>query len=235
MYNDGKIFAVITARKGSKRLPRKNVIKLKNKPLISWTIEAAQKSRFIDHIIISTDDIEIIKIGQQYGIETPLLRPDNLSTDEAKSIDVILHAISSINSAEILNGIVLMLQPTSPLRRSIDIDAAIEMLNEDTKAVVSVCETDHSPLWSNTLPEDLSMRDFLSKKILNIRSQDLPIYYRLNGAVYVAEIEYFVKSNGFFGRQTKAYIMPKARSIDIDCKLDLLMAEVILKSKNTIK
>lgn len=229
MFDNKKIYAIIPARKGSKRLPNKNQLALSGKPLIAWTIEAAKESKFIDEIIISTDDEHIMKIAEQYGIPTPFKRPKTLSEDGSKTIDVLLHAINYFNIKETNKTVTLLLQPTSPLRNHSDIDNSIEMLDKKTKAIVSVCETEHPPLWSNTLPTNLSMRSFLSKEILNKRSQDLPTYYRLNGAVYVAETDYLVKNYGFFGPQTKAYIMPIKRSVDIDTELDFLFTEVILK------
>jgi len=102
------------------------------------------------------------------------------------------------------------------------------LLDENTKAIVSVCKTEHSPIWSNILPSDLSMKDFLAPNLRNIRSQDLPIYYRLNGAIYLAEIDYLLENEGFFGTNTTAYIMDQDRSIDIDTKIDFELCELIL-------
>jgi N-acylneuraminate cytidylyltransferase/CMP-N,N'-diacetyllegionaminic acid synthase len=121
-----------------------------------------------------------------------------------------------------------LLQPTSPLRTVEDIDKAIITLNNKTKAVVSVCETEHSPLWSNTLPEDLSMKNFIRSEVKNKRSQDLPKYYRLNGAIYIAETKYFYKNNGFLGDKTNAYVMSQQNSVDIDTELDFKFCEILI-------
>ena len=203
MIKNKSILAIIPARKGSKRLVGKNMLDLKEKPLIAWTIEEALKSKYIDNIIISTDDENIINLSKQYkGINIPFIRPKELSSDRATSLDVVLH------------------------------DNSIEELTDEIKSVVSVCETDHSPLWSNKLPENKSMKNFLSKEFLNLRSQDLPKYYRLNGAVYISEVKYLVKEKGFLGDQTKAYIMPIERSIDIDTKIDLELCKILLNENN---
>lgn len=229
MYNKKSILAVITARKGSKRLPSKNTLDLCGKPLFIWTIDEALKSKYIDTIIVSTDDKNIINLSKNYnGVEVPFVRPDFLSTDSSTSTDVILHALEYYKSIGINFDYVLLLQPTSPLRKSIDIDFSINELSKEVKSVVSVCETNHSPLWSNILPADKSMKNFLSKDILNLRSQDLPKYYRLNGAIYISEVEHFIKEKGFIGAKTKAYIMPKERSVDIDTKTDFEFCKIIL-------
>ena len=173
MYNNKEVLAIIPARGGSKRLPGKNIKDLNGKPLIAWTIDAALRSKYIDKSVVSTDDEIIAEISQKYGAEVPFIRPKELATDTASSIDVILHAINFYKTKGEPFEYVILLQPTSPLRTTEDIDHAFEMLNEETKAIVSVCETEHPPLWSNTLPKDLSMKDFLAKEILNKRSQDL--------------------------------------------------------------
>lgn len=225
MINNKKILAVITARAGSKRLPNKNILDLAGKPLIAWTIQHAKRSKFIDKIIVSTDSIKIKDISEKYGAEVPFIRPKELSTDSANSISVLKHAISYYKNKF---DYILLLQPTSPLRKTNDIDNAIRLLGINAKAIVSVCETEHSPLWTNVLPKDLSMSNFLKKEYINKRSQDLPKYYRINGAMYIAQIDYFYKYNGFFGNKTKAHIMPQNRSIDIDTDIDYKICKNIL-------
>jgi len=224
MINNKKILAVITARAGSKRLPNKNILPLTGKPLIAWTIDEGKKSKYIDKLIVSSDSEIIAEISKQYGAEIPFMRPPELANDKADSISVLKHSIEFYKDEY---DYILLLQPTSPLRSVEDIDSAIEMLNEKTKAVISVCETEHSPLWSNTLPENLSMANFIRPDIQNKRSQDLPKYYRLNGAIYIAEINYFYKNNGFLGTDTNAYIMNQQNSVDIDTELDFRFCEII--------
>ena len=220
-----KLLAVITARSGSKRLPNKNILNLAGKPLIAWTIEEALKIGIIDKLIVSTDSEKIAEISKQFGAEVPFLRPSILSNDEADSISVLKHVIKFYKSEY---NYILLLQPTSPLRSSEDIHNAFLLLSDSVKAVVSVCETEHPPLWSNTLPEDLSMRDFIREEIKNKRSQDLPKYYRINGAIYLAELNYFMENSGFIGSKTKAYIMPQNRSVDVDTELDFRICKQII-------
>ena len=227
MYNDRKILAVIPARSGSKRLFNKNIKDLNGKPLIVWTIQAALKSAYIDKVIVSTDSEEIADISKRFGAEVPFIRPSNLSDDKTDSLSVIKHAVEFYNSQY---DIVVLLQPTSPLRNTQDIDEAFKLLNNNTKAVVSVCKTDHSPLWSNTLSDDYCMQYFIEEDVKGKRSQDIPQYYRLNGSIYISFILDMINNNGFFGELTKAYIMPKERSVDIDDLFDFQFAEYLFKS-----
>lgn len=227
MYKNNKVLAIIPARGGSKRLPQKNVLDLNGKPIISWTIEASLKSKYIDKTIVSTDSEFIMEISEKYGASVPFKRPANLSSDEAKSLDVIFHAVDFLKDINEEYKYVILLQPTSPFRTSVDIDNSIKMLNNKVKAVLSVCETEHSPLWANILPNDLSMTNFLRKEIIGKRSQELPNYYRLNGAIYLIETEYLNKMGGFIGEHTYAYVMNQDNSLDIDTKQDYLFAKFL--------
>lgn len=231
MFEERRVLAVVPARGGSKGLPGKNLRLLGGKPMIAWTIEAAQASRRIDRVVVSTDCEEIAAVARQYGAEVPFLRPAELASDHARSFDALLHAIDWQEENGFVFDLVVWLQPTSPLRCGEDIDRAIELyFSRDAEAVVSVCETDHHPWWSNTLPEDGCMRDFLRPEALNSNRQQLPAFFRLNGAIYLASPQ-FLKINGsFYSDRTFAYVMPKGRSVDIDDAIDLCMAEALLSS-----
>lgn len=225
-----KFLAIIPARGGSKRLPRKNVLDLCGKPLIAYTVEAALKSKYIDKVVVSSDDEEILQISKKFGAET-IKRPDILASDTATTFDAIKHSIENLEKYEYI----VLLQPTSPLRNSKHINESIEFLEEKkASAVVSVCEMEHSPLWSNTLDDTLSMNDFLKDEVLNKRSQDLEKYYRLNGAIYICKTELLLKEKSFFLKENIfAYIMDRKSSVDIDEEIDFKMAEFFLKqSKN---
>lgn len=226
------MLAIIPARGGSKRVPRKNALNLAGKPLIAWTIETSSHSNYIDRTIVSTDDDEIASISEQYGADVPFLRPNELASDEASSVDVVLHSIHKIAAEGEQYDYVILLQPTSPLRNVEDVDGALEQLiRNDDDCVISVCEAEHSPLWANTLPKSQSMIGFLSKETINIRSQDLPTFYRLNGAIYIISVSVLLglkKPSFFLDKNVSAYLMPPARSIDIDSNLDFMMAEFFL-------
>ena len=152
MIDNKKILAIIPARGGSKRLPRKNILNLAGKPLIAWTIEAALGSKYIDDVIVSTDDNEISTVAKKYGAKVPFIRPDKFSSNHASSISVVLHAIEFFQKADERYDYVVLLQPTSPLRTVKNIDESIELLQQKKcDAIVSVCNVDHSPLWCNTM------------------------------------------------------------------------------------
>lgn len=223
-----KFLAIIPARGGSKRLPRKNVLDLHEKPLIAWTIEAAKNSQYIDTVCVSSDDAEILAIAEKYRVQA-LLRPDVLASDTATTFDVIEHAIKS-NIAQY--EYIVLLQPTSPLRTAQHIDGAIALLNEKSAdAVISVCETEHSPLWSNTLADDGNMTGFLKQEALQ-RSQDLPTYYRLNGAIYICRTDRLLAEKSFFlADNIFAYVMATDDSVDIDNQIDFYTAESILRNR----
>lgn len=228
MYKEKTFLAIIPARGGSKRLPRKNVLNLAGKPLIAWSIEAAKGSKYIDSIVVSSDDDEILSVANSYGVQS-VHRPKELASDTATTIDVLVHVIESIEETY---DYIILLQPTSPLRDAKDIDKAIEYLfAKEANSIVSVCEIEHSLLWANTLPDDRNMCGFLKDEVLNKRSQDLEQYYRLNGALYICKKEALLQERSFFLKENLfAYEMPQDKSIDIDTKLDFLIAEILLKN-----
>lgn len=232
MINNKKIIAIIPARGGSKRLPRKNILPLAGKPLMSWTIEAALASKYIDKVIVSTDDIEIQKVAQKAGADVPELRPENLSTDTATTQDVIFYTLDKFSNDE---DIVVILQPTSPLRNHTHIDDALELFErKKASSIISVTPCEHPPQWSNTLPINGSLYNFIIPQNSQ-RSQDLEKYYRLNGAIYIYDtIKYKADNNISFCNESYAYIMENKHSIDIDTKNDFEYAEfIMIKNKKS--
>ena len=220
--------AIIPARKDSKRLPKKNILEISGKPMISWTIEAAIKSKYIDEIVVTSDDEKVLEIAKKSGVDT-IKRPYYLATDKAKTIDVVKHVIENLKNKF---DYVVLLQPTSPLRNETHIDEAIEfLLKKKADAVISVCEMKHSPLWCNTLPEDKNMENFLKKSIKNLRSQDLPKFYSLNGAIYICKSDRLIDENTFFIKDNiYAYVMDTISSVDVDDYIDYLFAKFILEN-----
>ena len=224
---------IIPARGGSKGLPGKNIKLLNGKPLIHYTIEAVQEVTDNRNICVSTDDEDILNVAKLTGIEIPFIRPSQLATDSASSIDVIIHALNFYKSLGRTIKKVMLLQPTSPLRTSEDIVAAYKLIvSKKVKAIVSVSPVDHNPLWINTLPDDLCMKDFLNTQTKGKRRQDLSEFYQLNGAIYLADVDYLIENRGFLGNYTYAYIMSKHRSVDIDDVMDFYYAETILRYNN---
>ena len=229
MHKGKTYLAIIPARGESKRLPRKNLLDLNGKPLVAWSIEAGLNSKYIDKVVVTSDDADILNIAKYYGVLS-INRPIELSSDTATTFDAVEHAIENIKYYDYI----VLLQPTSPLRTEWHIDKAIEFLiNKEADAIVSVCEMDHSPLWSNTLDDTLSMAEFLTKSIKNKRSQDLDSYYRINGAIYICDTKKLLKEKGFFIENgIYAFKMDRETSIDIDNEIDFQLADLILKNKD---
>ncbi len=227
---DGKsVLAVIPARGGSKGIPRKNLKLAGGKPLIAWTIEAAKRSRTIDRLILSSEDPEIIDCAKKWGCEAPFVRPAELARDETPGIDPVLHALSQLPP----HDYVALLQPTSPLRTTEDIDACVAQCHESSApACVSVCEVDKSPYWMYTLGARHQLTPILKDGVREAaRRQDLPPVYSLNGAVYAARSEWLVRTRGFLGEGTVATIMKAENSLDIDSELDWVVLEAILSNR----
>ncbi|MCM3760898.1 acylneuraminate cytidylyltransferase family protein [Alkalihalobacillus oceani] len=224
--------AIIPARSGSKGLKDKNIKMLHGKPLIAYSILAAQKSNLFDEIMVSTDSEEYAKIAQEWGANVPFLRSEKLSSDTASTWDSVKEVLKRYKDAGREFDTVTLLQPTSPLRTYEDIIKAHEQMRiRSANAVVSVCEVDHSPLWSNTLPEDYSMENFLKKEVVERRRQSLPTFFRLNGAIYICKTSYLLSNDTFYKDKCYAVIMKKEHSIDIDDELDFKYAELLINSK----
>ncbi|MHA2287928.1 MAG: acylneuraminate cytidylyltransferase family protein [Promethearchaeota archaeon] len=227
-----KILAIIPARGGSKRIRNKNLVDLCNKPLISYSILAAKSSKYIDRTIVSTDEESIAEVSETYGAEV-LKRPRNLALDDTPTIDVVLHALSALNEKNYTPSLIVLLQPTSPLRTTNDIDNAITLfLNGNSETLISVCESEHSPFWSLKI-KDGYLEPIFGKKYFNKRSQDLEKVFRPNGAIYITKPEIINKYKSFYTENIVSFIMPSERSIDIDDEIDLMLAELILKKFTT--
>lgn len=228
MYKKKKIVALIPARGGSKGLPGKNIKPLRGKPLIAWTIEQAKKSKYIDRIIVSTEDDEICAIAKKYGADIPFTRPKYLAKNNTKMIEVLLHAISHLEEKREYYDLMMLLQPTSPLRLSADIDESVKLLfKKRAEAIISVSQVDHNPYWTNILPGNGCMKNFMRPDATNRNRQEFPDFYRINGAIYLAYCDYLKKNKKFWGNKTYAFVMPAIRSIDIDTILDFKIAELI--------
>ena len=225
-----KVIAIIPARGGSKGLPRKNIKNLAGKPLIAWTIELALKSRYLDRVIVSTEDDEIAKISKKYGAEV-IKRPKKLATDKTETIDVIFHVLRTLKKENYTPEIIILLQPTSPLRSADDVNKAIEyFFKNECESVVSICEFEHSPYWAFKIKRRY-LTPIFGWKYFKIRRQDLPKAYIPNGAIFIAAVKTLEKYKSFYTHKTLPYIMSVERSIDIDSEIDFKLAELILQNK----
>ncbi|MCR6513568.1 MAG: cytidylyltransferase domain-containing protein [Clostridium sp.] len=226
MYKDKKILGIIPARSGSKGIKDKNIKPLLGEPLIKYTIDAALNSNMIDDLIVSTDSKTYANISKELGAKVPFLREDYLASDEAKTSDVIIDILEKINEDY---DYFILLQPTSPLRNENHIKEAIKLgVDSECDSVVSVCEVDHSPMIMNTLDEDLGLFNFIKS---SNRRQDNEKFYRINGAIYISKVNHYKKTKDFYLENSKAYIMDRRDSIDIDDILDFQIAEAIMKRK----
>lgn len=227
-----KVLGIIPARGGSKGLPGKNIKLLAGKPLIAWTIKAALESHMLDRVIVSTDDPKIAKISRKWGAETPFLRPKQLARDRTRSLPVLKHAISFLKHKEgYIPDVVVLLQPTSPLRKPKHIRQALSLFHR-TKAnsLVGVCRAEHSPYWMMRLKGTQSFPLMADSKKYE-RRQDCPPVYRVNGAMYVTGYHVLMTKDKIMDKNARAFVMDAHSSIDIDTPLDFKMAEILMKER----
>lgn len=223
--------AIITARSGSKGLPDKNIKLLAGRPLLAYSIAAAQDSGVFAEIFVSTDSAEYADIAKKYGASVPFLRSKDTAQDTSSSWDVVKETVKKYKEIGREFDTIALLQPTSPLRTASDIVSAYRLLHEkNADAMVAVCETDHSPLWCNILPDDLSMKEFVRDEVKNQPRQRLPLFYRINGALYIVKSDLLTDNFELYSNKCYAYIMEKKYSIDIDDEFDFCVAEMMLKS-----
>ena len=221
-----KILAVIPARGGSKGIPRKNIIPVSGKPLMVWTIEASLASKYITKTLLSSDDDEILGIAEKFGSEC-IKRPNALSTDEAGSEALLTHALETEKQKGNYYKYVMLLQPTSPLRGTKEIDEAVKLLlNSDAKALISVYMPEHTPYKAFKLNENGKLEGLIDNKTPFMRRQDLPETFMPNGAIYIAETEVFLKSASLFCEDaTIAYEMSCEKSVDVDTMDDVVLID----------
>jgi N-acylneuraminate cytidylyltransferase/CMP-N,N'-diacetyllegionaminic acid synthase len=229
MFEGKHIAAIIPARNGSKGLPGKNIKLLCGKPLIEHTLDCCRKSGIVDLMVLSTDSRKIAETIKAPDVSV-LIRPAELATDDAKGIDVFIHAVEWIKANHRSFDYFFYLQPTSPLRAPFDLVGAVETaIDKDADTVIGVTPCEHPPYWTNTLPSDRSMKDFIRPEIMGQNRQELPTFYRLNGAIYLVKNRNTFQDFSFFSERTYAYVMPNERSVDIDSKIDFALAEVLLR------
>lgn len=226
MIHDKSILAIIPSRGGSKGVYRKNIRELAGKPLIAWTIDEAKKSKYIDEVILSSEDSEIIDVAKTCGCSVPFVRPRELALDDTPGIEPVLHAIEYMPNYDY----VVLLQPTSPLRNVNDIDTAIEKCERNNGvAIVSVTESDKSPYWMYRLGHKEIISPLMGITEIPTRRQEAPKAYVLNGAVYVSTTRILKDEKSFLQKKTIAHVMPTERSLDIDSEMDFKICEIMLR------
>jgi len=229
-----KIIAIIPARGGSKGILRKNIIELRGRPLIDYTIQPARSVSRIEHLIVSTDDDEIAKISKQLGADVPFMRPKVLATDKAESAPVIIDAVERM---ELLKGItydsILMLQPTSPLRTSEHIEKALDLFYSQTcDSVVTVVSVGGMhPFRMKRLVGD-RLVNYIDQGFWDMRPrQVLPPAYIRNGAIYLIKRDLLLKDKKLIGEHCLGMVMSDEESVNIDTGLDLKLADLLLEER----
>lgn len=230
MYKQKKIIAIIPARSGSKGMIDKNISLLDGKPLMAHSIISAIESNIFDEIYVSTDSELYSSIGEAYGASVPFLRPHSLSKDSSQAYEYIIHALE--NYRDKFNkefDYFVVLQPTSPLRQPCHIIESIKLaIDNHLNSVVSVVKASHIPQLTNKLDDTLSMEGFYINSKNSSNRQDYGTYYTLNGAIYIMKTDKFMECRNYYIENSKAYIMEKIFSVDIDDELDFEYAQFII-------
>ncbi len=215
-----KVVAIIPARGGSKKIPRKNLVNFSGKPLMQWSIDAALKSKYITDVVVSSDDDEILNVAQLNEEVIAIKRPIELAQDSSKTAPVLTHVLESLKG--IKYDYLILLQPTSPLRTAEDINLAFEkLLNSQATSLISVCELEHHPYKTFKLDEKGYLQGIINNEYPFYPRQNLPKTYRANGAIYIVEVEEFVKKNTLLTNKTLHFEMSIESSLDIDTIKDL--------------
>lgn len=227
MYDESTVLALIPARGGSKGIPGKNIKLFSGRPLIAYTIAAARESRYVDSVVVTTDSREIADIALEYGAEVPFLRPAELAQDSSRTIDAIVHARDAMERLGRSHDVVVTLQPTSPLRRAEEIDAALEAFFErGGLGLASVSEVTENPVLTRRLDRSGVLHPILSMPS-TVRRQDMPRFWHVDGAVYINRSDDLTTETSLNDNPI-GYVMPRLRSSDIDDIEDFLRAEEIM-------
>lgn len=228
MYQNFRIIALIPARGGSKGIKNKNITILAGKPLIDYTIEAALASKYVDYVFVSTDNEQIAEEAYRCGAKVPFLRAPEFAQDDSKTIDAVIYSLTELKKHNLEFDILVLLQPTSPLRSKEDIDSALETYFEHgQKAMASVSLVQNNPVLIRTIDASGKLNALLQENS-TVRRQEMKDYYYVNGSIYINSISE-LNANVSFNDNSIAYIMPFQRSVDIDEIIDLKLAECLIK------
>lgn len=233
MIEGRKVLALIPARGGSKGLPRKNLRSLCGRPLIQWSIDIALACNEIDAVVVSTDDKQIAEVAAAAGAELPFLRPSTLSGDTTSSIEVIIHALDFLENNGRTFDIVLLLEPTSPLREVTDIQLALQrMVDNESAAIVSVCRAGSThPAFIFRTTSHGRLKPFLSSLPTGLRRQEIETMFYLDGTLYASTVKALQEQRSFYHDDTLAYEVSKWKALEIDDMDDFQMVEAIVKNK----
>jgi len=224
------VLAIIPARGGSKRLPRKNILPLCHKPLLNYSIDAAKHSSWVTDILVTSDDTEICHVASQQGLIV-VNRPESLALDTVSNEYVIAHAVHAFMNNHDMPDYIVLLQPTSPLRDTVHLDACLKQyFSSKMRSTMSVCSVTHHP-GKYLKIKNYMVEPYTSLEDVEKRIQDLPVVYRQNGAIYALKTKDFLQTLTFYQPPCIPYVMPVEDSVDIDSKLDFDLCELLLKNK----
>lgn len=234
MYNGDRIVGLIPARGGSKGVPGKNIKEIAGRPLISYVIKAARDSEYIDDVIVTTDSEEIAAVSRAYGAEVPFLRPEELARDDSKTVDAVIHAVGALEKMGRKYESLVLLQPTSPLRRAQEIDAAIELFySRGCLGLASVCAASENPVLTRRMDSSSVLHPVLPI-VSTIRRQDMPMFWHVDGAIYINRTDDFT-ADVSLNDNPIGFVMPEMRSFDIDDLDDFYSAERAIKALGDIR
>lgn len=237
MYKGLKILAIITARGGSKGLPGKNIKVLQGKPLLAWTIEQAQASKYLDEIFVSTDSEEIALVSKEYGVEVPELRPSYLAMDDTSSMDVLEYTITNLEQKGKSFDYLILLEPTSPLRKWDDIDKMIQLAcdNPERDGVISVgkVHTEH-PMIVKKVSHQGNIIPYNDELKMAYQRQQHDAAYFPYGVGYLIKVSRFKETHAIYTNNVIPYYIERWQNYEIDDIYDFLCIEAIMKEKGKI-
>lgn len=229
-----RVLGIVTARGGSKGIPRKNLVLLAGKPLLQYTAEAAIAAKTLSRVILSTDDPEIAQVGRRCGLDVPFMRPKELAQDDTPTLPVLQHAVCFLEEQGECYDAICLLQPTNPLRKPEHIDACVQLLFEKgVDAVVTVLPVPHeyNPHWVYFMHEDGTLYLSTGEKEPLPRRQLLPPAFHREGSVYVTRRDVLMKQNSLYGEKLLGYVLNPEECVNIDGPEDLAKAEALLKKR----
>jgi CMP-N,N'-diacetyllegionaminic acid synthase len=237
LINNKKVLGIVLARAGSKGLPGKNSMLLNGKPLIRYSLEAGIGSRYIDEMVISSDCDLCNDIAQSLGVIVPFKRPDSLSGDNTPSSEVIKHVIDHLRQQGHQYDMFVLLEPTSPLRDSLVVDAAIEKISRtEHTSLVTVCQAeDQHPSFMFKIKDNGKLETWAGDKFVPLRRQDIGEAYFLEGSVYISYVDTFMRLGKFCHENTGSYVVPKWQSFEIDDIWDFICVESVMKFRQNLE
>jgi len=233
-----KILGIIPVRGGSKGIPNKNKKKLLGKPLLQYTVEAALGAKYLDRVIVSSEDADLISIAKSLGVDVPFVRPASLATDSSGSLEVVKHAITFLDSRNEHYDAICLLQVTTPFRTSLDIDLAVKkFLDGVNDTLLSVQKVPHhyNPHWTFLVSEKGTLNIATNDLEIIKRRQDLPDAFIRDGSIYITKTNTIIENNSLYGESIGYIETDSSRYVNIDTLEDWINAEQILKKELKLK